>query len=890
MGENEEQIILDIKVNYEDAITQIANYRTKIDELTAAKKNLEKENENLKKSEGDNSAQMMENQKQIESLTAEINEQKGSMRELSREATNLIRQDKEREGSMKALRAELSVLTREFDNLSRTEREGAKGVEYANKINAITKELKEAEAATQRYYRNVGNYENAIQNALGANSKWFTSLQAISGGMQGGFKNAVVGATQAVGAFGKQLLALLANPVVLVIAGLAAAFKLVADAIKNNEENTDRFNRILAPFQRILELISNQLQVMAGMILSVVEAGGKMLGWVMNMMEKVPLLGSYFADLNNEMRDSIDLEREAQSIRNERRREEVEQAKTSLESQRLLTKAYDKVNYSAKERLGFLRQATKIEQDRADAAEKLAKRELVLAQRRASISKNDSKTNDELARKEAAYYQAQQQREALQTSLKQREGRLLGQIKSEENAAAAAAKARGKAAVDASNNAKQAREAEIRYIRAAEDALIQLIEDEREKQRKTIENSYVRQIEDLKRTLETEKNLTQKAREAINTQIIALEKKKVSELKKLSAEEIQNRINVENQIIANVLESVKKGSEQELNLKRLQLDNEEKMAVASAEKEVQDAEQREQMILSIHTKYNALREKMDDEAYNAYLDKVQQETEQRFASQIAKAGNNELEVLRIQMELKQTLLEQAQQKEGETIEAFNLRKLQMEQQYNEAKKAYADAEVQIEQGKLQAMASVANGIGQIFEAMGEDNEDFARLSKVLALAEIAINTGKAIAAGVAQAQSVPYPANIAAIASTVATVLANIATAIKTVKSAKFAQGGTIQGAGSGTSDSIRARVSNGESVNTAQATSLFAPLLSSLNQLGGGVPIVAVSPQQQIGEDMLANAFARGAAMLPNPIVSVEEINTTNERVQVIERLSRMG
>ena len=106
-------------------------------------------------------------------------------------------------------------------------------------------------------------------------------------------------------------------------------------------------------------------------------------------------------------------------------------------------------------------------------------------------------------------------------------------------------------------------------------------------------------------------------------------------------------------------------------------------------------------------------------------------------------------------------------------------------QFQESKKALAEKEVAIEQGKLQAMAGVANGMSSIFEAMGEDNEDFAKLSKVLALAEIAINTGKAIAAGVAQAQSVPYPANLAAIATTVATILANIATALKTVKSAK---------------------------------------------------------------------------------------------------------
>ena len=885
----ENQIILDIQVNYDQAITQISEFRSKIEDLTKAKQALEAENKLLDKSDEEEAAQWMENQKQIEALNAELKQEKDTVRELAKEVQNGLKQDKEKEGSLRGLRAELSNTTKQFDALSRTEREGAKGRELADKINNITTELKEAEAATQRYYRNVGNYENAIQNALGANSKWFTSLQAISGGMQGGFKNAVTGATQAVGAFGKQLLALLANPVVLIIAGIAAAFKLLSDAIQNNEENTDRLTKILAPFHRILELISNQLQVLAGMILSVVEAGGKMLSWVMNMMEKVPVLGQYFADLNAEMRDSIDMEREAQAIRNEHRKEEVEQAKTSLESQRLLTKAYDKANYSAKERLGFLRQATKIEQDRADAAEKLAKRELDLANRRASISKNDTKTNDELAAKEAAYYQAQQQREALQTSLKQREGRLLAQIKQEENAAANAAKQRGEAAKKASEEAAKAHEAELRYIRQYEDVLVQLITDEQEKQRKTLELQYARQIEDLRNALVKEKNLTQKAREAINNTIIALEKRKVAEMKRLSDEELQARIKNEQTIIQNILETVKAGSEAELNLKRLQYDNEEKMAVAEAEKNVADAEQREQMITAIHAKYNALREKMDEEAYNAYLDKIQQETTQRFESQILQAGNNELEVLRIQMNMRQTLLEEAQQKEGETIEAFNLRKLQMEKEYNDAKKAYTDAEIQMEQGKYQAMADIAGGLSSIFEAMGEDNEDFARLSKVLALAEIAINTGKAIAAGVASAQSIPYPGNLVAIATTVATVLANIATAIKTVKSAKFAKGGTVQGAGSTTSDSIQARVSNGESINTAQATSLFSPLLSALNQMGGGVPIVSVSPQQQIGEDMLANAFARGAAMMPRPVVSVEEINTVSNRVEVLERLSRM-
>ena len=96
-----------------------------------------------------------------------------------------------------------------------------------------------------------------------------------------------------------------------------------------------------------------------------------------------------------------------------------------------------------------------------------------------------------------------------------------------------------------------------------------------------------------------------------------------------------------------------------------------------------------------------------------------------------------------------------------------------------------------------------------------------------------------------------------------------------------------MQGAGSATSDSIRANLSNGESVMTASTTSMFAPLLSGLNQLGGGVPIPHPRSSDAIGgEEMLARAFAAGVASLPSPVVSVEEIDRVNRRVKVLENL----
>lgn len=129
-------------------------------------------------------------------------------------------------------------------------------------------------------------------------------------------------------------------------------------------------------------------------------------------------------------------------------------------------------------------------------------------------------------------------------------------------------------------------------------------------------------------------------------------------------------------------------------------------------------------------------------------------------------------------------------------------------------------------------------------------------------------------------------AGVASAAAKLALIKAAFAAAKAAVKG--FSTGGYVQGSGTGTSDSIPARLSNGESVMTAKATSMFSPILSAFNQLGGGVPIVANNGGSNIGMDMLAAAVARGYQMAPQPVVSVEEINRTQRRVQTIENIGR--
>lgn len=127
-------------------------------------------------------------------------------------------------------------------------------------------------------------------------------------------------------------------------------------------------------------------------------------------------------------------------------------------------------------------------------------------------------------------------------------------------------------------------------------------------------------------------------------------------------------------------------------------------------------------------------------------------------------------------------------------------------------------------------------------------------------------------------------AGVASAAAKLALIKAAFAAAKAAIKG--FSTGGYVQGSGTGTSDSIPARLSNGESVMTAKATSMFSPILSAFNQLGGGVPIVANNGGSNIGMDMLAAAVARGYQMAPQPVVSVEEINRTQRRVKTIENI----
>ncbi|HEX8425649.1 hypothetical protein [Hymenobacter sp.] len=162
-----------------------------------------------------------------------------------------------------------------------------------------------------------------------------------------------------------------------------------------------------------------------------------------------------------------------------------------------------------------------------------------------------------------------------------------------------------------------------------------------------------------------------------------------------------------------------------------------------------------------------------------------------------------------------------------------------------ADKAKSDKEAiyqQEQQARLAVAATAGEAADLVIEAFGKENaagQAALAIKKTAALAEIAINLALELSAIAKNAAANPLNIPTGGIAGvSQATILSGIAiakAAFATAKVLAFADGGLVQGPGGDKDDLIPACLSNGEAIMTAQAVRKFGPLLSYLNVQGGG-------------------------------------------------------
>lgn len=712
MAEGVKETVLSIRVDSAQAIQQLADYSALIEQCR-------KREQELKQSIKEGNDTTGEQAKELLAVVEARKQYSRQTQIASKEVQNNITASKAQEGSLKQLRAQLSNLTKQYDELSRVEREGAFGKDLQKQINNITKELKGGEEGTQRFYRNVGNYAGSLEGLFG-------QLQNNAKQALGGFQAFGIGANAALG------------PIGIIIGALVGAFQFFNKALHSSEELSMATGEAFAFLKSGAITLQRTMQGAGKVILNIWQgisgAIGKAANWVAKLIGKEKEWAEYKEErlaLANELNAQ---QKEENAITLEQRKINERNAESELKIAKLRAQAADKVTFSARQRLQFIKEASDEERRVSERNYNLAKREYELQKAKSALAGNSAEENEALSQ---AYTKMIQQ-----------------------------------------------------------------------------ETAYFSKVREL----------NAQVAEATN-QAVAQEMKLAQERKKAHEELLK--------------------------------DFGQFLAITADE-------------------------------MGADLDKINEDYLLSYQNRIAEAKLMGENTLALEVEAKRAELDTLHKLEEESEEQFQARLLAKRREYANAQKALADYETQVQVGKYKAIAGAMSALSGLLGEFSEDSKEAAIASKALALGTIAIQQGVAIAQAVQTAtrSSATWVDMLAAIAAVVAGVTATIVPAIKMVNGAKFATGGYVSGEGTGTSDSIPAMLSNGESVNNARSTSMFAPIYSSLNQMGGGVPIVATQTASQVqGEEMLARAFAKGMSEA-NIRVGVDEITRVQNRVKVVENL----
>lgn len=227
---------------------------------------------------------------------------------------------------------------------------------------------------------------------------------------------------------------------------------------------------------------------------------------------------------------------------------------------------------------------------------------------------------------------------------------------------------------------------------------------------------------------------------------------------------------------------------------------------------------------------------------------------------------------------------------GDSAIEIDNRRLEMLIRLHDEMNKGAQKEAQSMQMSFQAASDLAGALGGLAEEAGASAPVVAMLGIAQAIASMGAALSKAFSSSATVWDGI---AGAVAAISTITTIISQIkslnSTAAEEGAKYNYARGGLVTGPGTGTSDSIPARLSNGEAVMTARAVVDWGPVLSMMNVSSGGNAIPTRHlPEKSSGMRQMEQMFERVMRRLPNPVVTVRDINNGQRRVKVQDETAR--
>ena len=789
----EQEVIFDIKIDEGKAVERLTAVNKEIAELKQQNKDLAKQIKESGDVTGELTKKMVDNEKAVNLLKGEQKSLVGQLQQT--EKANVSLGD-----SYNEISARLSQMQKEYKSLSAEQRNSEGGKALLKQIGQQKQALKDIDATMGDFQRNVGNYPKVMGGAFGKVEGILQnagiSFQGLATNGLGGFQNALGATGTAAKSFGNVLLTTPLGWIQAAVTAIVAIFDRLKEAFKKNDAAGTSMKKMMAGFQPILKFINKLFDDLVGFL-------GKVAEKIANLMAAGDAEVAALQELVTAT-DALE-EKERQYVRSK--------AKNEAEIAKLREQANDSEEYTTQQRMKFLEEAQKLEEENLKGAIAIQKEKIRL---REAEAKNAADTSDETMNEINEMYAELDRYERDYQNSKRTLQKNMTRIRNEETAEIKAQNdAQQKLQEERIEKMREAAEEEERIAgerlkiqdeisKALEDAIIENMEEGTDKQLEEINKRYDREIEALKEKYKDTEMLTEKAQNDL-TELIALKE----------------------------TERANKISEVNLNAEKVRQER-----IDALRAEIQQAEDEK----------NA-----EDEEYQY------EQRQEKLQRDIDELRERELALGEAEIEEKALIGERIQQLQEDQ------NKLQEEQQ-KKAQKREQDQRI----ANFNGFASVMKSVNELSDAFGIKSKALAVASKGIALGEIAINQGKAIAAGVAQAQSMgPFPANLAAIATTVSTILSTIAMASKAVKGAEFATGGIV-GGNSFSGDNVQVNVNSGEMILNRQQQQQLFDIANGGRQASG------------INYEALAEAMSA----MPAPILDYQEFtNFQQETITLEER-----
>lgn len=863
--------IASLSIDFNEVIKKSAAYKKQIQDLKKAQKELDQSTEQGRLAYAKNEAEL----KNLSKAYRDNQSFASALDAANKDLTKTMSTENKSTQELRDSRSQLNQISKNI--VGNTEEEIALREKLNEAIDAQTEALRGQSSEFNSSKDKIGEYEQGIKaafdeiNIMNGGIGGFIQRSAEAGGTGKLFTNSLKGMAKGMVGMTKASLAFIATPVGAILAVLVGAFLLVQNAMNRSETATNKIKKAMSAFTGIIQGLLKFLEPLGEFLIDGLVKG-------FELVEK----GIFKAlDAIAKGLEFLGFDEQAASLRGFTSdiQDSVEASKRLAEAEIALDKAQ---RIAQKTQLDYQKQAEKLRQIRDDESKSIAERiqandelgkvlkeqlaaELAIAQQALEVA--NLRIEAEGKTKETLDAQA----EAL-TTISDIQERITGQ-ESEQ----------------LTNLNALRKEAADKYREIQEKAI--------EKQKEQLDLFIAQQgtrAKTLKEQLAIEEEVAQKSIEILDAELKA---------KKISQEKYDTELlNIQNDLLAKRAELTVDNAQRELeayvqaNQSKLdsekflseQLFNEERdrLERLAEQRREFEAKRLEEGVIS-QTQYNDAINAVNEENRIANEELEQQRKEAKAEQEAADFENklaimqeqnaSEYEILTAQLEADRSAELLKAEKTGADVSLIN--------------KKYAERQKNIDRALTQ---SKIEGFQSVFASFKSVAGEQTAVGKAAAIAETTIATYQSATAAYKALAGIPI------VGPTLGFVAAGLAVTsgllnVSKIASTKttYAKGGLLQGAShaQGGIKTPFGELEGGEAVINKRSTSMFAPLLSRINEAGGGRKFAnggilgtSAQPESLFDYEMFASKTAEAVSSLPNPIVGVDEISSVSNKVNVIE------